>query len=64
LRRYNNVGGVMHNTEHLAWLLFHKFFDQQAKKRAQEIGAAEYLGKPFEIDDLINLIDKYAHCQS
>jgi len=36
LRRDNNVGGVMQYTEHLAWLLFLKFFDQEEKKRAQE----------------------------
>ena len=36
LRRDNNVGGVMQYTEHLAWLLFLKFFDQEEKKRAEE----------------------------
>jgi len=36
LRRDNNVGGVMQYTEHLAWLLFLKFFDQEEKRRARE----------------------------
>ena len=34
LRRDNNVGGVMQYTEHLAWLLFLKFLDEEEKKRA------------------------------
>lgn len=36
LRRDNNVGGVMQYTEHLAWLLFLRFLDQEEKKRAEE----------------------------
>jgi type I restriction enzyme M protein len=36
LRRDNNVGGIMAYTEHLAWLLFLKFLDQEEKKRAEE----------------------------
>ena len=32
LRRDNNVGGVMEYTEHLAWLLFLKFLDEEEKK--------------------------------
>ncbi|HSH81767.1 MAG TPA: class I SAM-dependent DNA methyltransferase [Herpetosiphonaceae bacterium] len=34
LRRDNNVGGVMQYTEHLAWLLFLKFLDEEEKRRA------------------------------
>ncbi len=29
LRRDNNVGGVVQYTEHLAWLLFLKFLDEE-----------------------------------
>ena len=36
LRRDNNVGGVMQYTEHLAWLLFLRFLDQEEKKRSEE----------------------------
>ena len=36
LRRDNNVGGVMAYTEHLAWLMFLKFLDEEEKKRAEE----------------------------
>jgi CheY-like chemotaxis protein len=32
---------------------------EDAKKRAQEIGANDYLGKPFEIDDLITMVERY-----
>lgn len=34
LRRDNNVGGVLQYTEHLAWLLFLKFLDEEEKRRA------------------------------
>jgi type I restriction enzyme M protein len=36
LRRDNNVGGIMQYTEHLAWLLFLKFLDEEEKRRAAE----------------------------
>lgn len=36
LRRDNNVGGVMAYTEHLAWLMFLKFLDEEEKKRSDE----------------------------
>lgn len=35
LRRDNNVGGVMQYIEHIAWLLFLKFLDQEEKKRIE-----------------------------
>ena len=31
-----------------------------AERRATEIGADAYLGKPFELDDLVRLVDQYA----
>jgi type I restriction enzyme M protein len=36
LRRDNNVGGIMQYTEHLAWLLFLRFLDEEDKRRADE----------------------------
>ncbi|MEM7118166.1 MAG: class I SAM-dependent DNA methyltransferase [Chloroflexota bacterium] len=36
LRRDNNVGGVMQYTEHIAWLLFLKFLDEEEKERAAQ----------------------------
>jgi CheY-like chemotaxis protein len=32
---------------------------ENARQRAQEIDAEGYLGKPFEIDDLVKVVQKY-----
>ncbi len=32
---------------------------EDARKRAEEIGAEGYLGKPFEIDELLAIAEKY-----
>lgn len=32
---------------------------ENARKRAEEIGADGYLGKPFDIDDLIRIVEKH-----
>ena len=32
---------------------------EDARKRAEEIGAEDYLGKPFEIDDLLRIVTRY-----
>jgi type I restriction enzyme M protein len=45
LRRDNNVGGIMEYTEHLAWLLFLKFLDEEEKRRKDE---ADYAGKTYQ----------------
>lgn len=44
LRRDNNVGGVMQYTEHIAWLLFLKFLDEEEKERTAQasLGGAPY----------------------
>ena len=44
VRRDNNVGGVMQYTEHLAWLLFLKFLDEEEKERlaTAALGAGEH----------------------
>lgn len=44
LRRDNNVGGVLQYTEHLAWLLFLKFMDEEEKRRVDLaiLGGAHY----------------------
>jgi CheY-like chemotaxis protein len=33
---------------------------ENARQRAQEIGAEDYLGKPFEIDDLLAKVRRFA----
>lgn len=45
LRRDNNVGGVMEYTEHIAWLLFLKFLDEEEKRRLE---MAEFEGEHYE----------------
>lgn len=45
LRRDNNVGGIMQYTEHLAWLLFLRFMDEEEKRRA---GEAAVKGEPYQ----------------
>jgi CheY-like chemotaxis protein len=32
---------------------------ENAQKRAEEIGAEAYLGKPFDIDRLLDIVEKY-----
>lgn len=32
---------------------------QNAKRWAEEIGAAGYLSKPFDLDDLLRIVDRY-----
>ncbi|MEZ4616429.1 MAG: class I SAM-dependent DNA methyltransferase [Caldilineaceae bacterium] len=44
LRRDNNVGGIMQYTEHLAWLLFLKFLDEEEKRRKDE---ADFAGESY-----------------
>lgn len=41
LRRDNNVGGVVQYTEHLAWLLFLKFLDEEEKERVAQAALGE-----------------------
>lgn len=45
LRRDNNVGGVMQYTEHIAWLLFLKFLDEEEKERTAvaSLSSEEYM---------------------
>lgn len=45
LRRDNNVGGVLQYTEHIAWLLFLKFLDEEEKRRRE---IAEFESKQYE----------------
>src|SRR3990170_2069917 len=45
LRRDNNVGGVLAYTEHIAWLLFLKFLDEEEKRRKE---IAEFENKLYE----------------
>lgn len=45
LRRDNNVGGVVQYTEHIAWLLFLRFLDEEEKKRVE---TAALGGDPYQ----------------
>ena len=38
--------------------------DRDLAQKARQCGADDYMGKPFEFDDLVRLVDKYARAQS
>jgi CheY-like chemotaxis protein len=38
--------------------------DRDIAEKARVCGADDYMGKPFEFDDLIRLVDRYARAQS
>lgn len=38
--------------------------DRDIAQKARHCGADDYLGKPFEFDDLLRLVDKYAGIES
>lgn len=38
--------------------------DRDLAQKAQQCGADDYMGKPFEFPDLIRLVDKYAGAES
>jgi two-component system response regulator MtrA len=38
--------------------------DRDVAERAKGCGADDYMGKPFEFDDLVRLVKKYARAQS
>lgn len=38
--------------------------DRDIAEKARLCGADDYMGKPFEFDDLVRLVDKYASAQS
>jgi len=38
--------------------------DRDVAEKARQCGADDYMGKPFEFDDLIRLVNKYARAQS
>ncbi len=38
--------------------------DRDIAEKARVCGADDYMGKPFEFDDLIHLVNKYARAQS
>jgi len=38
--------------------------DRDVAEKARQCGADDYMGKPFEFDDLIRLVTKYARAQS
>jgi len=38
--------------------------DRDIAEKARHCGADDYMGKPFEFDDLVRLVDKYASAES
>ena len=38
--------------------------DRDIAEKARTCGADDYMGKPFEFDDLVRLVNKYARAQS
>jgi CheY-like chemotaxis protein len=38
--------------------------DRDIAEKARTCGADDYMGKPFEFEDLIRLVNKYARAQS
>lgn len=38
--------------------------DRDVAEKARQCGADDYMGKPFEFEDLIRLVNKYARAQS
>ena len=38
--------------------------DRDIAEKARQCGADDYMGKPFEFDDLIRLVNKYARAES
>ena len=38
--------------------------DRDVAEKARQCGADDYMGKPFEFNDLIRLVNKYARAQS
>lgn len=38
--------------------------DRDIAEKARQCGADDYMGKPFEFEDLIRLVNKYARAQS
>ncbi|HVR41271.1 MAG TPA: response regulator [Thermoanaerobaculia bacterium] len=38
--------------------------DRDIADKAKQCGADDYMGKPFEFDDLVRLVNKYARAQS
>ena len=38
--------------------------DRDVADRARECGADDYMGKPFEFDDLVRIVKKYARAES
>jgi two-component system, OmpR family, response regulator VicR len=37
--------------------------DRDIAEKARQCGADDYMGKPFEFDDLVRLVDKYARAK-
>ena len=38
--------------------------DRDIAEKARQCGADDFMGKPFEFDDLVRLVDKYARAES
>jgi CheY-like chemotaxis protein len=49
-------------TKHIPYIVLSG--DRDIAEKARHCGADDFMGKPFEFDDLVRLVDKYARAQS
>jgi CheY-like chemotaxis protein len=50
------------DTKHIPYVILSG--DRDIAEKARVCGADDYMGKPFEFDDLIRLVNKYARAES
>jgi CheY-like chemotaxis protein len=52
----------LEETKHIPYVILSG--DRDIAEKARVCGADDYMGKPFEFDDLIRLVNKYARAES